>query len=382
MAFPHFSFSRLGSLFTTNYDKIGWILLALVVSVASYYWVELPFRHRSKISSRHLLSFFAISATVVVVMAFFIIGSKGFPVRLPPILLKSAEELMVPTWDRLTQAGRGCHNRVEDFCYFEKDSAATNVYVFGDSHLSAIATELSEALSKNFNYLEANLGSCPFVLGVDGLIVNGENLPTQCNDEFEHRRLAQVSNDPSVIIVGGRFPLYLEGAYFDNLEGGAEGGGELVTGRLSTLGDVPLEDLVRETYQSLLDLGHHLVILYPIPSVGWNLPQEFLRRFKNADASTSIDELKINPITTSYEVYKLRSQSTFELFDSITHQNIHRVYPDQLFCDLIIQARCVTHDTEWLFYYDDDHPSIKGAEMITSLLEEAVLIAEAELKSQ
>jgi len=380
--FPIFAFSRLGSLFTTNYDKMGWILLALVVSVASYYWVELPFRHRSKISSRHLLSFFAISATAVVVMAFSIIGSKGFPVRLPPILLKSAEELMVPTWDRLMQEGSGCHSRVEDFCYFEKDSAATNVYVFGDSHLSAIATELSGALSENFNYLEANMDSCPFVLGVDGVIVNGESLPTQCNDDFEHRRLAQVSRDASIIIVGGRFPLYLEGAYFDNLEGGAEGGGEQITGRLLTLGDAPLEDLVRETYQSLLDLGHHLVILYPIPNVGWNLPQEFLRRFKNADASTSIDELKINPITTSYEVYKLRTQSTFELFDSITHQNIHRVYPDQLFCDLIIEARCVTHDTESLFYYDDDHPSVKGAEMITSLLEEAVSIAEAELKSQ
>jgi hypothetical protein len=132
----------------------------------------------------------------------------------------------------------------------------------------------------------------------------------------------------------------------------------------------------------LLDAGHHLVILYPIPSVGWNLPQEFLRCFKNSDAQISIDELKENPITTSYEVYKQRTQSSFDLFDSVTHQNIHRVYPHQLFCDLAIKARCVTHDTEHLYYYDDDHPSVKGAEMITSLLVDAVAIAGAELRSQ
>ena len=377
--FPIFAFSRLGLLFSSNYDRMGWILLALILSIVSYYWIELPFRNSSKVSKRAFLFALSVSTIALVTGASFIIGSKGFPARLPPILLKSAGELAVPTWDRLSQAGVGCHGRMEKFCYFEKGDDATNVYIFGDSHLSAIAKELAEALSEDFNYLEANLDQCPFVLGITGVIYNGSSLPTQCNDTFEQKRLSEISVEPSVIIVGGRFPLYLEGTYFDNFEGGVEGGG---AGKLSTIDNVPLKELVRKTYQSLLDGGHHLVILYPIPSVGWNLPQEFLRRFKNADAQISIDELRVNPITTSYEVYRQRTKSSFDLFDSVTHQNIHRVYPHQLFCDLEIKARCVTHDTEFLYYYDDDHPSVKGAEMITSLLVDAVAIAGVELRSQ
>ena len=194
--FPIFAFSRLGLLFSSNYDRMGWILLALILSIVSYYWIELPFRNSSKVSKRAFLFALSVSTIALVTGASFIIGSKGFPARLPPILLKSAGELAVPTWDRLSQAGVGCHGRMEKFCYFEKGDDATNVYIFGDSHFSAIAKELAEALSEDFNYLEANLDVCPFVLGITGVIYNGSSLPTQCNDTFEQKRFSAVEHLP------------------------------------------------------------------------------------------------------------------------------------------------------------------------------------------
>ena len=44
-----------------------------------------------------------------------------------------------------------------------------------------------------------------------------------------------------------------------------------------------------------------------------------------------------------------------------------------------MKDRCVTHDDNNLFYFDDDHPSIKGAEMINDLIMRE--IEKIELKS-
>ena len=69
----------------------------------------------------------------------------------------------------------------------------------------------------------------------------------------------------------------------------------------------------------------------------------------------------------------------FELFDSIEGDNIYRVYPHKLFCDTNVKERCVTHDNKNIFYADDDHPSVKGAEMINDLIMKE--IEKIELKS-
>ena len=65
--------------------------------------------------------------------------------------------------------------------------------------------------------------------------------------------------------------------------------------------------------------------------------------------------------------------------DSIKGENIYRVYPYTLFCNTTIKDRCVTHDSKNIFYYDDDHPSTKGAEMINDLIIKE--IEKIELKS-
>jgi hypothetical protein len=76
--------------------------------------------------------------------------------------------------------------------------------------------------------------------------------------------------------------------------------------------------------------------------------------------------LMSNPITTSYKRYKKRTKSSFELLDSIEHQNLYRVYPHQLVCDSAIAGRCVTYDENKTLYSDDDHPSHNLAALINS----------------
>ena len=99
----------------------------------------------------------------------------------------------------------------------------------------------------------------------------------------------------------------------------------------------------------------------------------------NVDFDWPVPKSTLKLITTSYEVYKNRTQSSFKLLDSIRGENIYRVYPNKLFCNTIIKNRCVTHDDKNMFYADDDHPSSKGAEMINDLILKE--IEKIELKS-
>jgi hypothetical protein len=56
------------------------------------------------------------------------------------------------------------------------------------------------------------------------------------------------------------------------------------------------------------------------------------------------------------------------LLDSIQDNNIYRVYPHKLFCKTVKINRCISHDENDIFYADDNHPSLKGAEIINDLI--------------
>ena len=113
--------------------------------------------------------------------------------------------------------------------------------------------------------------------------------------------------------------------------------------------------------------------------MGWDVPSKLFNTMPKQVNLIKDYLIPKNYITTSYEVYKNRTKSSFELLDSIQGNSIYKVYPHKLFCDTTIQGRCVTHDDKNIFYFDDDHPSLKGAEMINDIIMKE--IEKIELKS-
>jgi hypothetical protein len=73
---------------------------------------------------------------------------------------------------------------------------------------------------------------------------------------------------------------------------------------------------------------------------------------------------QIKNITTSFQVYKNRNKSSFDLLDSIQGNNIYRVYPHSHFCNKRIKNRCVSNDKKNIFYANDDHLSLSGSKFI------------------
>ena len=114
--------------------------------------------------------------------------------------------------------------------------------------------------------------------------------------------------------------------------------------------------LIREATVDLLAQGKPVVLVYPIPEVGWNVPKRLFEAYLRG----------INTeITTSLSCFQRRSEGIVAAFPSIgENDNLARVYPGEIFCDSFVPGRCMTGNGDKIFYFDDDHLSFQGADLV------------------
>lgn len=375
--FPIFAFARINELFVTDLQKIGWTALAFALSILSYFAIEKPFRNRNAFKTKPCLAVLFITFIALVGIHWYIIANKGFESRLPQILSQEnvAEERWLAYKD---DRGYTCHKKRKNFCTVTSSDEATHIYAVGDSHLAAISVELVETLKDDFNITTMNREICPLMLNT-GYKNSISGVDHTCDIGMQTRRYERISAEPSIILYGGRFPLYLDKIPFDNGEGGVE---ELPFGEHVPPDGMSIEDAIRTTLETLIDQGHQIVLMYPIPPVGWNVPTKLHQELNGLDLEQTKDFLTKTPISTDYRFYEELSYSTVELFDSIDSPNIHRVYPHTLFCNTTLEGRCVAHDENHVFYSDDNHPTAVGAQMIVNLIKDAVAKAEDNIRTE
>ncbi len=359
--YPIFVFAKIteftqGSLFKKS--LLGVIIL--ILSIYSYYFVERPSRNKNN-KFKLLISFIIISVSVLVVFNANVIFKEGYKNRGPEILSKNLSER---PWELLKNSeGKICYDNLLG-CKFNI-SSNKKVYIIGDSHIGSLLFDLQDKLiKKDYQFIISTLGGCLYYPGFNLVETKPMKINERCNNQYFQKLKKTLSKEKDAIIIfGGRFPLHLSNYFFDNQKGGVEGN-EWHKKYVST---GTYETIQNSFKNEILKLSNNKIILiYPIPEVGWNPNQKILSQWVKRDKFA--ENFNLENITTSYEVYKNRTRSSFELLDSIQGENIYKVYPHKLFCDTIIKNSCVTHDDKNIFYSDKNHPSIKGAEMINDLL--------------
>ena len=356
--YPIFVFSRIaefteGSLFR----KFLLGLIILILSILSYYFIERPARNKKSLKS---LLFITFSIILLIIFNLYSISEQGFISRVPEILKK---DLTIRVHLR---------NSKDEICQGNKKGCSFNtsstkkVFIVGDSHMGTLAFGLKDlVIEKKYQFITSIWGGCIYFPGFNNINVKTKKISDYCNNKYFLNLENKLKKEKkSIIIIGGRFPLYLTNNYFNNQEDGVEGydyNKRLVpvksNNNLRYLFNMSIKELSKENY---------VILVYPIPEVGWHLPRKILKQF---DKSLILSKKKqIQNITTSFMVYENRNKSSFDLLDSIQGENIYRVYPHTLFCNTHIKDRCLTHNDESVFYVDYDHPSIKGAEMINGLI--------------
>ncbi len=359
--YPIFVFAKIteftqGSLFKKS--LLGVVIL--ILSIYSYYFVERPSRNKNN-KFKLLISLIIISVSVLVVFNVNVVFKDGYKNRGPEILSKNLSER---PWELLKNSeGKICYDNPLG-CKFNI-SSNKKIYIIGDSHIGSLLFDLKDkVIKKDYQFIISTLGGCLYYPGFNLVETKPMKINERCNNQYFQKLKKTLSKEKDAIIIfGGRFPLHLSNYFFDNKEGGVEGK-EWHKKYVST---GTYETIQNSFRNEILKLSNNKILLiYPIPEVGWNPNQKILSQWVKRDKFSK--NFNLENITTSYDVYKNRTRSSFELLDSIQGENIYKVYPHKLFCDTIIKNSCVTHDDKNIFYSDKNHPSIKGAEMINDLL--------------
>ena len=219
----------------------------------------------------------------------------------------------------------------------------------------------------NFKLIIINKAACFYILDVN-LFSKGKK--TSCDIDYINKvRSVVMSNNNSIVILGGRMTLYLNEDGFDNNEGYYEGKSELSfydkDNKISDFQERKdfIKDKYKKTIIDLINNHHKVVLIYPIPEVGFHVSRKLI--FNLGIFSNNLAQLnKKKPLTTSYNVFLKRNKDTFDILNAVQDKNILRIYPHSIFCDKILKNRCMTHDDKNVFYIDDDHLSIKGSELV------------------
>jgi hypothetical protein len=253
--------------------------------------------------------------------------------------------------------GQNCHGTFPKEVCIQGDAVSNEVSwaLVGDSHAGSFGRSFDGMLRSNgASGVQLTQGGCAYAIGLTKQGVN-------CLELNNLVRLKLMEKNIENIIVVGRYVRNLETDGFDNREGGKELDEEdSHFESVDKTTDLDRRKTVLESYRSsileLLNEGKRVILVYPIPEVGWNVPTRLMK--------LKVRGIESN-ITTKFRRYMERSAPVLEVFDNLgIHEKLDRVYPHQLFCDEDLDGRCYTELNGELLYFDDDHLSSFGAQLV------------------
>lgn len=362
--YPILIYAKLFATLTINI-KIFLIFLSFVISTFSYYLIEKPFRN-NKYRFKKIFILIIFLYLIIIAICISSIKTDGFKYRLPKFLADSFS--ILKTREILKDENeKECYGNFSKGCSFYKEKKQ-KIFLIGDSHAASISFDLKEKLAlKNYQFLTFTDGLCYYFPGFN--LMYDKKVYGECSDKnITNVEKKILGSQKSIIILFGRLPVILNKTWFDNKEGGVEGG-NIHLHHETKSSQITLQETFIKGAQKLINDGHKLILIYPFPEVGFHTRSElFNRGGKNIINFKKFFENKDNYLTTSYDVFKERSLSSYKMLDKVKHYNVHRIYLDSIVCNTIIKSRCVTHDEKNVYYEDDDHPSIYAADIISDLI--------------
>ena len=175
-----------------------------------------------------------------------------------------------------------------------------------------------------------------------------------------------------MVIIASRWTSYATARRFDNGEGGVEHGrsnpfilGDLKPGS-AAFTDALLEHFKRGV-ERYLQSGYKVILVHPVPEAGWNVPR---MAFKIAHfEGRSLDDIDLS---TSHKRFRDRNRAVISAFEGLQTDTLIQVRPAEVLCDTFSAGRCANIAGGQILYYDDDHLSTAGADLIVPRILAAV----------
>ncbi|MHA6641359.1 acyltransferase family protein [Mesorhizobium sp. A623] len=348
---PIFSFARLYSI----NDLLLWqrvVLIALSIPVAYLSWryIERPFRQPGTISKATIWLSSAGATAAVLVWSGMTLEAQGWPERMPP------------EFRHLAFVERGYWNDKGEECLKKNcrvgDPAEPSIAIVGDSHAAMLA--------KSFDrFLKGTGKAAEIIADGDVYVSQYPDFYGNLDSVLARQKEAIFSANVKTVVLSSRAVLRVTNIMFDNGEGGVEPSTPVFNGRTPDQ-RAEFARRIREGVLELLEAGKRVVLVYPVPEVGWDVPVTLAKIYARGGAM----------ITTSQQRYRERAGGIIALYDSIPDSSsLVRIYPEKLFCSVDLPGRCSVADAKSIFYLDDDHLSVAGSNLIVAAIQEKALDA-------
>ena len=333
-------------------------LLALLCSIVSWRLVELPFRRKQVLRGRAAL-FRAAAAIMICTVAAgaALIAGNGLPWRY------SAETVRLAAYaDHTNSYAWSCSAelRLDRACVIG-DPARLRYALIGDSHAAALRDAMRRIAESGPATLYGAASRCPPLLG--------RGTDSGCL-EANRQKLALLAVHPELdtVVIAARWTYYYRGRALD--AGPAETNSDLPR-LFDDYGEAPpplgagareaLTAGITRMVDRLLAVGKTVVIVYPIPEIGHDVPFTLARlQAKHGD---------VDGYTMSIDAYRRREAETAAMLDRLgDHPRLRRVYPADILCRT---GRCVTALNGVPLYSDSNHLSAAGARLLAPAIAHA-----------
>jgi len=354
---PLFAFTE--AYLSKRPSDTGYLLLmalSILLAYLSWRFVEKPFRTPGILSRVFVFKFSIVGLVFFSFCGGILYLKKGFWGRFNPQVqeqLKVADDL-----DKLSARlfdKSGFVPERDGFRMGDRSKAPT-VCLWGDSHAAALSSSTDRLLAKKgIGGIFFGRGACPPILGV----IRTDNPEGYYFPTFNEKVMEYIlgSKDISTVILVSRWSINIEGNRLDN----GESPMEEETARLIPQKSFSTEeerkkiitDQIKITIQKLMDAHKMVILVYPIPELGFNVPEANARAIMNDSPAVSM----------GYPFYLKRNRYILGFFDSLPQfPYLQKVFPDKVFCS---DGRCWSKLNNATFYADDNHLSDAGADLLT-----------------
>jgi peptidoglycan/LPS O-acetylase OafA/YrhL len=339
-------------------QTVACISLSFGISVLSWKYVEQPFRSRQFLASRRRV--FSLSAATLAI--FFSAGSyihfsNGVAQRFPEDIVQLdngaydrrliEKEVDILTW----------HGDKGEILYGAR--VDPRIAVVGDSHAPPFAMALGVLASRHNESVQLT-----HVNGVAPLAGVRFKSHPEAHEQVDVN-LKEICDKDSIkdVVLVGRWAATIHGfnTDFGSYERG-ESGASWFAGRAAAETVTTNEAIkvfacgIAETVKRLKAAGKTIIIVYPVPEVGYHVPRTLARIMNRGDDSKDF--------TRPAEYYFRRQRHVFNVLDSLGNEGIHRVFPHRV---MITGSQAIVQENGVPLYKDDDHPSYAGASKLIHL---------------
>lgn len=360
--FPVFAFLRLHQYDLQQFKIIGAALgTILLAAIFSYFFIERPFRNKNKVSRRQLI-------VTLAAMILAIVGTIEYSQRYLLNKTRIYEKYNPEPWAELKGNDKSiCYEKFTDPCRFG-DASHRKLFLIGDSQMATLQHDLKKkVIGTSFEFITLTSGACFYAPNFN--VVDQKSLiDNRCTAAYQQMRRELILKNPgSIVVIGGMLPVYLSLDYFNNaMKGGYQG--QYDRDFVPISGSASFKASIKPAIQEILNTGSTVILVYPFMEPGWHLPQK-LKSFLGEKPSKDLVEKSFKETYIKRSHYDNRVKEAFEVYDSVHHTNIIRIYPHTVNCN---ETLCKTHDEDHLFYIDTVHQSAYYSAVINNMILKAI----------